>query len=294
MQWLCGQTARDNAALVDYALLQLKERIALEAQRQQAKDDSAHRDLMHYLLNNTDPKMGIAPTRAELEGDSISLIGAGADTVATVLSGILFYLSRYPSSLGLATSEVRRAFQSLAEIQSGPQMNSCIYLNACIEETLRLSPAVAAQLPREVMKGGIVIDGNYVPEGTVVGVSAYVVHHDKEAFPEPWRFRPERWIVGSGSNGNGEGVSRADVSRAREAMCPFSLGKRGCVGKTLAYIEMRIVLATLLWSYDLEEVLDLEKVKDVEEGRARVDEFQLYDCFGSDRDGPILRFRQWA
>ena len=188
IQWLCGQTARDYAALVFFALSQFEERAALEEQRQEGKDDHAHKDLMHYLLNNADPKTGIRPTRAELEADSLSLIGAGADTVATSLSAILFYLSRYPRTLRDAKSEVRTTFRSLEEIHSGPKMDSCIYLNACIEETLRLSPAVAAPLPREVMKGGIVIDGHYIPEGTVVGVSAYVVHHNEEAFPEPWGF----------------------------------------------------------------------------------------------------------
>ena len=147
------------------------------------------------------------------------------------------------------------------------------------------------------MKGGIAIDGHYIPQGTVVGVAAYVVQHDKEAFPEPWRFRPERWIVGSFPHADGEAVSKAAVSRAREAMCPFSLGARGCIGKKLAYIEMRTALATLLWSYDLEEVEPGGRKRggggiDLEEGRERVDEFQLFDCFGADRDGPVLRFRQ--
>ena len=296
MQWLCGQTAHDYAALVSFALSQVEERVILEKERQEAKDDIDHKDLMHYLLNNADAKTSIRLTRAELEADSLSLIGAGADTVATSLSAVLFYLSRYPCTLRDAKAEVRTTFKSLEEIQSGPKMDSCIYLNACIEEALRLSPPVAAPLPREVMKGGIVIDGHHIPGGTVVGVSAYVVQHNKEAFPKPWSFRPERWIIGSDLHANGVGLSKADVSRAREAMCPFSLGHRICIGKKLAYTEMRIAIAMLLWTYDLEEVEGAGRKggggMDVEEGRERVDEFQLFDCFGADRNGPVLRFRQ--
>ncbi|KAK5723188.1 hypothetical protein LTR17_013908 [Elasticomyces elasticus] len=287
--WLGGQTARDNATLVALATAQLEERIALQEKRHQLKDEVGHKDLMHYLLTSADPKTGIRFTRAELEGDSLSLIGAGADTVAATLSGILFYLARYPTALRAVTSELRLAFRSLEEIRSGSKLDLCVYLDACIEETLRLAPVVPAQLPREVMKGGIMIDGQFVPEGIVVGVSAYVVHHNEEAFPEPWTFRPERWIE-AGS------VSKEDLSLAREAMCPFSLGKRGCIGKRLAYVEIRIAIASLLWSYDLEEAKSAGPNggggPNLEEGRRRHDEFQLFDCFGSDREGPLLNFRQ--
>lgn len=283
MQWLGGQTARDNAALVDFATAQLEERMALQGKRH-----AGQKDLMYYLLADIDPKMGISATRAELEGDALSLIGAGADTVATTLSAILFYLSRNPSSLQMATSEVRLAFQNLEEIRTGPRLDSCVYLDACIEETLRLAPAVPSQLPREVMKGGIWIENRFVPEGTVIGVSAYVVHHDAQAFPEPWSFRPERWI-------EAYGVGEKDVRLAQAAMCPFSLGKRGCIGKRLAYIEIRIAIASLIWSYDLETVLIAQSHgqgrPNLEHGRHRPNEFQLFDCFGSDREGPVLRFR---
>ncbi|KAK4963138.1 hypothetical protein LTR10_000766 [Elasticomyces elasticus] len=287
--WLGGQTARDNAILVALAGAQLEERMALQEKCRQNKDEVSHKDLMHYLLTNADPKTGIRFTRAELEGDSLSLIGAGADTVAATLSAILFYLARYPTALRAVTSELRLAFGSLEEIRSGSRLDSCVYLDACIEETLRLAPVVPAQLPREVMKGGIMIDGQFVPEGIVVGVSAYVVHHNEEEFAEPWTFRPERWIEAGG-------MSKEDLSLAREAMCPFSLGKRGCIGKRLAYVEIRIAIASLLWSYDLEEAksagLNGGGGPNLEEGRQRRDEFQLFDCFGSDRKGPVLRFRR--
>lgn len=94
MQWLGGQTARDNATLVALATAQLDEPMALQEKRHQMNDQDGHKDLMHYLLTNADPKTGLRLTRAELEGDSLSLIGAGADTVATTLSAVLFYLTR--------------------------------------------------------------------------------------------------------------------------------------------------------------------------------------------------------
>jgi cytochrome P450 len=295
MQWFGGQTARDNAALVEYAEAQFKERLALEEELSAAEKKSRHKDLMHYLLNNADPKTGIRPTRAELEGDTLSLIGAGADTIATTLSALVFYLIRYPSTLQQLTAEIRQAFKSLDEIRSGSKMASCVYLDGAIEEALRMSPPVTATLPREVQKGGITIDDNFVPEGVVVGVPAYVVQHDEEVFPDPWEFRPERWIVDSQYQSSDEVITKADFTRMRASMCPFSLGSRGCVGKTLAYIEMRILTAMLLWSYDLEAVNTGPHCGggglDLEEGRHRADEFQLFDCFGAGHEGPIVRLR---
>lgn len=298
MQWIGGQTARDNARNIEYAISQFEERAALEAKRKELKTDSTHKDLMHYLLNNADPKTGIRPTTGELQGDTLSLIGAGADTIASTLSAAFFYLARNQPALQRLQVELRATFSSLEEIQSGPKMDSCVYLNACIEETLRVAPAVASQLPREVMKGGIVIDGEYIPEGVVLGVPSYVVHHDKDAFPESWSFRPERWIAGSKLGEDGAVVSKEDIRMAREAMCPFSLGSRGCIGKTFAYMEMRNAIASVLWYYDIKEVEGSERRggggSDLELGRERVDEYQIFDCFGAARDGPMLRFRQRA
>lgn len=296
MQWVGGETARDNVRNVEYAISQFKERAALEEERKKLKVNPTRKDLMHYLLNNADPKTGIRPTTGELQGDTLSLIGAGADTIATTLSAAFFYLTRNQNVLQRLQAEIRSAFATLEEIHSGPKMDSCSYLNACIEETLRLAPAVASQLPREVMKGGIVIDGEYIPEGVILGVPSYVVHHDRDAFPDPWSFRPERWIAGSKLDEEGVTVSKEDIRTAREAMCPFSLGSRGCIGKVFAYMEMRNAIASVLWYYDFNEVEGSERKggggSDLEQGRERVDEYQIFDCFGADRDGPVLRFRR--
>lgn len=124
------------------------------------------------------------------------------------------------------------------------------------------------------MKGGITIEGQFVPEGVVVGVSAYVVYHVKEIFPEPWRFQPERWIPAGRA-------SREDLRLAREAMCAFSLGKRGCIEKRLAFVEIRIAVASLIWSYDVEEAKFAGQNgcggSNRKDGRRRRDEFQLFN-----------------
>ena len=82
----------------------------------------------------------------------------------------------------------------------------------------------------------------------------------------------------------------------RDAFAPFSIGPRGCAGKSMAYLETSLVLAKTLWYFDFEvapgELGEVGAGKvGLEEGRERRGEFQLYDLFGSSHDGPYLTFK---
>jgi cytochrome P450 len=69
------------------------------------------------------------------------------------------------------------------------------YLQACIKESLRLHPPISMELPRIVPEEGMLLCGKFVPGGTSVGCSPYIVHRQKEAYGEDAEeFRPERWI----------------------------------------------------------------------------------------------------
>lgn len=118
------------------------------------------------------------------------------------------------------------------------------YLRACIEEALRIFPPVAFALPRDCP--GAMIDGRYIPEGVCVGVENYAMHTDPRFWADPERFRPERWL-GSGLPGDD-----------RRASQPFSTGPRACLGINLAWMEMRILLAKLMWRFDMEMSCDIE------------------------------------
>jgi aspirochlorine biosynthesis cytochrome P450 monooxygenase len=88
---------------------------------------------------------------------------------------------------------------------------------------------------------GNVIAGRFVPGGTSISVSHWSCYHSADNFREPDKFIPERWL--------GDERYRDDKKRALQ---PFSLGPRNCLGMNLAYAEMRIILARLLWNFDLE------------------------------------------
>jgi cytochrome P450 len=216
------------------------------------------------------------------------------------MAATLFYLVRHPAALSKVTSEIRTKFTSLEDIHQSATLNSCTYLRACIDEAMRLSPSVGGLLPREVLPGGMTIDGERVPEGIVVGTPHYAIHHNGEYFPEPFAYRPERWIVAAAGEDEkqGGGVSQQAVALAQSAFCPFSVGPRGCIGKGLAYVEMSVTLARVLFLYDVRRAVGVadpgEGKVGAEWGREKVGEFQLVDTFTSLKDGPMVEFRRRA
>lgn len=94
-----------------------------------------------------------------------SIMMAGAVTTATFLAGVTYYLANSPHATNRLQTELRTQFSSLDEINSKALMH-CTYLNAVVEEGLRIyPPAGAGHLSRIVPKGGCEIDGVWIPEG---------------------------------------------------------------------------------------------------------------------------------
>ncbi|KAK3689303.1 cytochrome P450-like protein [Podospora appendiculata] len=275
--------AAGRARYMGYSRGQLAERAALG-------DETDRRDFFYHLLKARDPETGHGFTTPELWGESNLLIIAGSDTTSTAMAATLFYLVRNPSALARATSEIRSAFSTVEAIHQSPALSQCTYLRACIDEAMRLSPSVGGLLPREVLAGGITIDGEAIPPTTVIGTPHYTIHHNPAYYPAPFSYVPERWLV------DGESVSEEDVATAQSAFCPFSIGPRGCIGKGLAYVEMTITLARVLFLYDLRRARGVvdpgEGRQGAEWGRDRVGEFQLVDTFTSLKDGPMVEFRK--
>lgn len=291
---LFHKIAAGRAKYMAYSRAQLTERTALG-------DETDRRDFFYHLLKARDPVTGQGFATPELWGESNLLIIAGSDTTSTGMAATLFYLVRHPAALALVTAEVRAKFATAEDIHQGAALNGCTYLRACIDEAMRLSPSVGGLLPREVLAGGTTIDGERVAAGTVVGTPHYTIHHNPAYYPEPFAFRPERWIVAGSEKAAAAaavGSSEERVALAQSAYCPFSIGPRGCIGKGLAYVEMSITLARVLFLYDLrkaEGVVDPGEGRvGAEWGRDRVGEFQLVDTFTSLKDGVMVEFRARA
>lgn len=143
------------------------------------------------------------------------------------------------------------------------------------------------QAPETGDQALLVVDGHVIPKGTVLGVNVYSLHHNEEYFPDSFTYRPERWL---------EDADTEARRHMRDAFIPFSVGPRGCAGKSMAYLETGLVVAKVLWYFDFEAAPGkLGKVGEghagMEEGREREGVFQLYDTFTAMHDGPYLRFK---
>lgn len=191
MTFIGGQPVRENIHLVKYGSTQLSHKISAE-RAALAANQPPRKDMLHFLLNARDLKTGTRLSPASLLADSVLFIAAGADTVATALAASFFYLTHHPRALHAAQSEVRVAFASAEDIRTGKALEGCVNLDAVMHESLRRAPPKPSHVPREVLPGGIVIDGELIPAGVVVGVPACAIHHNPAYYPDPWAFSPER------------------------------------------------------------------------------------------------------
>lgn len=133
-----------------------------------------------------------------------------------------------------------------------------------------------------------------IPAGTNVATDTYALHHNEQIFPDPFDFRPERWIEDENNK-----TTAADVARVESAFAPFSVGPRGCVGKNLAYLELMVTLGRVLYRMDMVRVNDDEEGGKVGGGdpngtwgRRRKGQFQLRDYFVAGKDGPWVRVKE--
>ncbi|GME64949.1 hypothetical protein AJ79_03600 [Neofusicoccum parvum] len=193
-------------------------------------------DLMSRLAA---PGSGITP--AEFTSNCGTVIVAGSDTTANLLAGVTHFLSQNRRCYNKLASEVRSTFKSEDEITLAA-VNQLEYLSACLTEALRRYPPTPAHLPRRTSMDDT-LAGKFVPKNTTVSISHVVMYHTEKYFKRPHEFIPERWL----------GDPEFDSDR-RDAHQPFSFGPRACIGRNLAYIEMRLTIARLMWNFDFEAV----------------------------------------
>ncbi|KAI0598445.1 cytochrome P450 [Biscogniauxia sp. FL1348] len=197
---------------------------------------SQHPDIWNLVLSEEGDKL----TVPQMQSNAELFMTAGTETTATALSGLTYLLLRNPDKMQTLVHEIRTSFVSNAAIdfESLPKLS---YLNACIEEGLRLYPPVPSGLLRITPEGGNVIMGRWVPPGISVSVHTTSTYRDPKNFREPDSFVPERWL--------GDPRYKDD---ARDARQPFSIGPRNCLGVGMAWHEIRLLLAKVLFNFDIE------------------------------------------
>ncbi|GLA65893.1 hypothetical protein AtubIFM54640_008093 [Aspergillus tubingensis] len=177
----------------------------------------------------------------ELHRDATFIMLAAYNLTETTLSALFNRLLSTPGVLRRLKSELYRNFHTIDEI-TGKKLLSLPYLDGCVYETLRLTPAVAGKVLSR-RSPGVMMEGIYVPAGTEVYTDTYTMQRSPQYWHAPDEFRPERWFERS----EGSPYAR-DV---HEAFKPFSSGPRACLGKGLALQILRLTAALIVYRFDL-------------------------------------------
>ncbi|OAA59705.1 Cytochrome P450 [Niveomyces insectorum RCEF 264] len=211
------------------------------AKKRLQSGNTVREDFMSYILRHNDEK---GMTEDEIIENSSVLIVAGSETTATQLSGTTYNLLTNRDVYDKLVREVRTSFRSEDEITL-LSVNDLEYMLAVLNESFRLYPPVPIGLPRLTPKGGEYIEGYWMPEDTVVSVPQFSAYRSPRLWNDPDKFVPERWLG-----------DKRYATDCRDILQPFSVGPRNCIGKNLAYAEMRLILARLLYNFDLEIMPD--------------------------------------
>ncbi|KXS13314.1 cytochrome P450 [Gonapodya prolifera JEL478] len=229
-------------------------------------------DILQVLM---DQNLDHLPLRTNLR----VFFTAGSETTANTLTWATYMLLRNPQTLERLRQELDSAFpDGLRVVLPVSALKTLPYLNAVIKETLRLRP-VAATVSREIEEDTTItghrVDGTpvvyHVPGGTHVDVSICALQRNPQIWIRPDDFWPERWLAeisgdeeawGVGSEGKGDEkhserfVYGTPKVVCREAYIPFSMGSRDCIGRNLAWNELRVVLAHVVRRYDITAEFD--------------------------------------
>ncbi|KAL8778071.1 MAG: hypothetical protein Q9194_002203 [Teloschistes cf. exilis] len=172
----------------------------------------------------------------------MAVMFAGTDSTAVKLVTLIFHLVQSPQVHDRLKQEVK-----LLDANPALDISTLPFLRAVVKEGLRLGIANPARFSRIVPSGeGLEIGGYHIPPGTDVGLSPYVLHHNPDVFPEPWAFRPERWLP------DDEQLVVSQLQRMNRDLIPFNIGSRACIARNLATHELLIATKRIVESGVLE------------------------------------------
>jgi cytochrome P450 len=187
-------------------------------------------DLMGELIKNTsDDDAG----HALLYGDSRLIISAGSETTSSALTFVFIHLALYPHYMRAIRQEHRA---NLSQYHCSTPLP---LLDAVINESMRLWPSIFFATPRVTPSEGLNINGHFIPGDMIVQIPPFPLTRDPRNFVRPDDFIPERW------------TSKPELILNRSAFFPFLIGPYSCVGKTLAYMELRSVIRRVVNEFDV-------------------------------------------
>ncbi|KAG6883495.1 hypothetical protein C0992_008621, partial [Termitomyces sp. T32_za158] len=208
-------------------------------------------DILSIIQNDTEGGMEL--TQLQAHADASFIILAGSDTVSEAMTALIRYICADPDVQSQLREEILAPYEEVegtSEDVSEFSKNRLPYLDACIQEALRLVPPVAAGPPRWNKDIDTQILDHVIPAGTTVACPNYAMFRDPHNFADPDSFRPERWtphgIIGPHN---------------KEAFVPWCYGPGVCIGKPVALYNMKLLTTALLERFEVSfaEDFDVER-----------------------------------
>jgi cytochrome P450 len=184
---------------------------------EERRQEQAERNDVLSMLLEARHEDGSPMSDVELRDELMTLLVAGHETTASELAWGFVRLTRAPDVMARLVAEI--------DSDDGEE-----YLTATIHETLRRRPVLPNSAPR-LVKQPVNIGGWDYPPGVCVVPNAYLIHHDPDIYPDPYAFKPERFL---------------DEQPGTYTWIPFGGGRRRCLGASFALVEMKIVLRAIL------------------------------------------------
>ncbi|WP_036484524.1 cytochrome P450 [Myxosarcina sp. GI1] len=206
-----------------------------EIAQRRSEPETRGDDILSLLLAARD-EAGQPMSDDELKDELITLLFAGHETTASAIAWAIYWIERSPDIRDKLLAEL-----NTISVEEDPLAVSRLpYLTAICQETLRIYPIAVNTFPRRVTQP-IEIFGYHFEPGTLLIPSIYLTHHRQEIYPEPKRFKPERFLERTFS--------------AYEYL-PFGGGSSLCIGYAFAQFEMKLVLATIFSRLELKLATD--------------------------------------
>ncbi|XP_056293436.1 25-hydroxyvitamin D-1 alpha hydroxylase, mitochondrial isoform X1 [Pseudoliparis swirei] len=215
--------------MFEFAKGHIDHRLTAEAEKVARGEEVEGRYLTYFLSRTGLPMKTVYSNITEL-------LLAGVDTISSTMSWSLYELSRHPEVQASLRDEVLSVLEgrSIPEAKDVARMP---LLKATVKEVLRLYPVIPANA-RVITERDIQVGGYLIPKNTLITLCHFATSRDPAVFSNPDEFQPQRWL-------------NKDQAHHPYASVPFGVGKRSCIGRRIAELELYLALSRILIEFDV-------------------------------------------
>ncbi|KAF7760523.1 hypothetical protein Agabi119p4_11199 [Agaricus bisporus var. burnettii] len=240
--WFPGTGWKKQAKIWRGWTLKMRD-VPFEKSLRQIAEGTATPSLVTTSVSNLDESLDREEQLTIIRDTAGSFFIAGADSAVSAINNFVLMMMCYPEIQDKAQAELDRVIGRgrLPDFSDEPSLP---YINALVKESLRCHAITPFAVPHYLSEDDE-YNGYYLPKGSIVLGNAWAITHDKEDYPEPFEFKPERFLK--------DGKLNAEV---REPTAAFGFGRRICPGRHIAISTLYLSIATILSVFRIEKAID--------------------------------------